>query len=65
MNEKLFIYCRECDALIVPDEFQTISGDSWFYAGDLCIEMTYCCPKCGNHNIVSIRVNQAEILEVQ
>lgn len=64
MNEKLFIYCRECGELIIPDEYQTLSGDAWFFSGNLYIEMTYRCPKCGNHNIVNVRVSQAEILEV-
>ena len=64
MNEKLFIYCRECSELIIPDEYQTLSGDAWFLSGNLYIEMTYRCHECGNHNIVNVRVNQAEILEV-
>ena len=64
MNEKLFVYCRECLERIAPDEYQTLSGEAWFSAGNLYIEMIYRCPKCGCHNLVTMSVHKAEIMEV-
>ena len=65
MNEKLFIYCRECLEKIVPDENHTArTGEAWFSSGDLYIEMIYRCPKCDCHNLVTMSAHKAEVMEV-
>ena len=63
MSPNINIICRKCGTEIAPYEYNAINGEMWFVNGELHGEMVYMC-QCGHRNYVSIKIEDAMVLEV-